>query len=330
MKLSLDYTWDCDPAAFWALYYDPDFAVRLHLDHLGSTSAEVVSQEGDLRSGLVRTLRYGQRPNMPGPVRKIFGEEVVTTEVSTYDPATTTTTFTMTPGTMADKTQIDGRIALADGTGSVEHVLARRPSHVLRRRPVVKIEQQARDMQGGRSPSSSFGGLREARSFDAASSTSHQSRSRECSEKASAKPSIYAIAWGDRATVVPRASSGAQESSAASGRRTQPSPGACCAHGGSRSHAPATSGPEPTGAPDLDRPHRPCGPGASPTRRMSPPWIRRPRGRRAPRPSSGTRRRCRGSRGATPRSAERPAHRRDRCRATSADRPSWGTCVRDN
>ena len=45
---------------------------------------------------------------MPGPVRKIFGEEVVTTEVSTYDPATTTTTFTMTPGTMADKTQIDG------------------------------------------------------------------------------------------------------------------------------------------------------------------------------------------------------------------------------
>ena len=86
MKLSLDYTWDCAPEAFWALYYDPEFAVRMHLDALGSTSAEVVSQEGDLTSGLVRTLRYGQRPNMPGPVRKIFGDEVVTTEVSTYDP----------------------------------------------------------------------------------------------------------------------------------------------------------------------------------------------------------------------------------------------------
>ena len=78
MKLTLDYTWDCEPEAFWALYYDPAFTVRLHLDALGSTSAEVVSQEGDLTSGLVRTLRYGQRPNMPGPVRKIFGEEVVT------------------------------------------------------------------------------------------------------------------------------------------------------------------------------------------------------------------------------------------------------------
>ena len=73
MKLSLRYDWDCAPEAFWALYFDPEFAVRLHLEALGSTSAEVLSQEGDLTSGLVRTLRYGQRPNMPGPVRKIFG-----------------------------------------------------------------------------------------------------------------------------------------------------------------------------------------------------------------------------------------------------------------
>ncbi len=90
----------------------------MHLEALGSTSAEVVSQEGDVTGGLVRTIRYGQRPNMPGPVRKIFGEEVVTTEVSTFDPAASTSTFTMTPGTMADKTQIEGAIALAvrDGT----------------------------------------------------------------------------------------------------------------------------------------------------------------------------------------------------------------------
>ena len=111
MKLSLAYGWDCTPEAFWALYFDPEFVIRLHREALGSTSAEVVSQEGDLTHGLVRTLRYGQRPNMPGPVRKIFGEEVVTTEVSTFDPATSTTTFTMTPGTMADKTHIAGAIA---------------------------------------------------------------------------------------------------------------------------------------------------------------------------------------------------------------------------
>ena len=84
MKLTLEYGWDCTPDEFWALYFDEEFAVRLHLEALDSTSADIVSQEGDLATGLVRTLRYGQRPPMPGPVRKIFGEEVMTTEVSTF------------------------------------------------------------------------------------------------------------------------------------------------------------------------------------------------------------------------------------------------------
>jgi hypothetical protein len=150
MKLELDYTWDCDPEAFWSLYYDPEFVVRLHLEALGSISAEVVSQEGDLTRGLVRTLRYGQRPAMPGPVRKIFGEEVVTTEVSTYDPATTTTTFTMTPGTMADKTQIDGHIALArQGGRTLERFSLDARVKIFGAGPIVErfIEHQARDMQ---------------------------------------------------------------------------------------------------------------------------------------------------------------------------------------
>ena len=150
MKLSLEYAWDCDPKTFWALYYDPEFVIRLHLEALGSTSAEVVSQEGDLTSGLVRTLRYGQRPAMPGPVRKIFGEEVVTTEVSTYDPATTTTTFTMTPGTMADKTQIDGRIAVTrEGDRTLERFSLEARVKIFGAGPIVErfVEHQARDMQ---------------------------------------------------------------------------------------------------------------------------------------------------------------------------------------
>ena len=43
MKLTLTYGWDCTPKEFWALYYDPDYTVRLHLENLGSTSAEIVS-----------------------------------------------------------------------------------------------------------------------------------------------------------------------------------------------------------------------------------------------------------------------------------------------
>ena len=150
MKLNLSYDWTCTPEQFWALYFDPDFVVRLHLEALGSTSAEVVSQEGDLKTGLVRTLRYGQKPNMPGPVRKIFGEEVVTTEVSTFDPATSTATFTMTPGTMADKTQIEGAIAFAVEDGkTVETFSLEAKVKIFGAGPIVErfIESQAREVQ---------------------------------------------------------------------------------------------------------------------------------------------------------------------------------------
>jgi hypothetical protein len=150
VKLSLTYGWDCTPDTFWALYYDPDFAIRLHLEALGSTSAEIVSQEGDLGSGLVRTLRYGQRPPMPGPVRKIFGEEVVTTEVSTFDPQTSTTTFVMTPGTMADKTRIDGSLVLAvEGGSTVETFSLEARVKIFGAGPIVErfVEHMAREMQ---------------------------------------------------------------------------------------------------------------------------------------------------------------------------------------
>jgi hypothetical protein len=150
MKLSLDYGWDCTPATFWALYFDPDFTVRLHLESLGSTSAEIVSQEGDLSNGLVRTLTYGQRPPMPGPVRKIFGEEVVTTEVSTFDPETSTTTFVMTPGTMADKTHIEGSIEVAaEGGSTLETFTLEARVKIFGAGPIVErfIEHTAREMQ---------------------------------------------------------------------------------------------------------------------------------------------------------------------------------------
>jgi hypothetical protein len=150
MKLSLVYGWDCTPDTFWALYFDPDFTVRLHLESLGSTSAEIVSQEGDLSSGLVRTLTYGQRPPMPGPVRKIFGEEVVTTEVSTFDPQTSTTTFVMTPGTMADKTHIEGSIEVAaEGGSTLETFTLEARVKIFGAGPIVErfIEHTAREMQ---------------------------------------------------------------------------------------------------------------------------------------------------------------------------------------
>ena len=150
MKLTLTYDWESQPAEFWKLYFDPDFVVRLHLEGLGSLSAEVISQEGDLKQGLTRTLRYSQRPNMPGPVRKIFGEEISSTEVSTFNPTTQMTTFELTPGTMADKTHIEGAIALTqDGGVTTETFMLEAKVKIFGVGPVVErfIEAQAREIQ---------------------------------------------------------------------------------------------------------------------------------------------------------------------------------------
>jgi hypothetical protein len=150
MKLTLEYEFDCPAAAFWALYFDPEYTTRLYLEALGATSAEVVALEGDLDTGLRRTLRYGQRPDAPGPVKRLFGDEIVTIEESVYDPATSTSTFTLTPGTMADKTEIHGTIHIEDlGTGCRQRFELEARVKIFGAGPIVErfIERQARDSQ---------------------------------------------------------------------------------------------------------------------------------------------------------------------------------------
>ncbi len=150
MKLTLPASFDCPPQRFWALYFDVAYTERLHRQALGSTSVEVVEQVGDLAAGLTRTLRYGQRPDAPGPVKKLFGDEIVTTEVSRFDPATGTTSFTVTPGTMADKTDIRGSITVAAaGPGCVQQFMLEAKVKIFGAGPVVErfIERQARHTQ---------------------------------------------------------------------------------------------------------------------------------------------------------------------------------------
>jgi hypothetical protein len=83
-------------------------------------------------------------------VRKIFGEEIITTEISTFSPATSTTVFTLTPGTMADKTHLNGSIALrADGDTTREDFALEARVKIFGAGPIVErfIEHQAREIQ---------------------------------------------------------------------------------------------------------------------------------------------------------------------------------------
>jgi hypothetical protein len=114
MKLELRYDVHGTAARFWEVFFDPDVTRRLHLEALRSTSVEIEEQTGDVDSGLERTMRYGQRPDAPGPVKRLFGSEVVTTEHGTFDPETGIWSFTLTPVTLGDKTDIRGSIRIEE------------------------------------------------------------------------------------------------------------------------------------------------------------------------------------------------------------------------
>jgi hypothetical protein len=123
MKVTVHHTINCAPEEFWALYHDKAFIQRLHLEGLGSTTVEVLGQSGTPGKAFQRQIRWGQRPDMPGPVRKLFGDEVVTTEDGSYDPATGIWSFTLVPGTLADKTKMSGTMSLTDnGDGTSDQV----------------------------------------------------------------------------------------------------------------------------------------------------------------------------------------------------------------
>ena len=89
-------------------------------------------------------MRYGQRPDAPGPVKRLFGSEVVTTEHGTFDPATGIWSFTLTPVTLGDKTDIRGSIQVKDTEGPSAAGNAGPPAT-----PRVRIVGQTDDASGG-------------------------------------------------------------------------------------------------------------------------------------------------------------------------------------
>jgi Protein of unknown function (DUF2505) len=158
MKLQLRYPLHATPERFWEAFFDPDTTSRMHLEALGSTSVEIEELTGTPATGVERTLRYAQVPDMPGPVKRLFGSEVVTTEAGTFDPVSGVWSFTLTPTTLAEKTDITGSIEILD-TGSdgaddghpgYEQIfLLEAKVKIFGAGPVVErfIEKQARDTQ---------------------------------------------------------------------------------------------------------------------------------------------------------------------------------------
>jgi hypothetical protein len=151
VKFTVHHVVTGTPDELWARYLDPDYVQRLHLEALGSTAFELLTQEGAYPGPVVRRVRYGQAPDVPGPLKKLVGEEVAAEEDGAYDPGSGTWTFTMTPGTLADKTHIQGSMQAhdrGDGTTDLEFTLEAKVK-ILGLGSVAEkfIERQARESQ---------------------------------------------------------------------------------------------------------------------------------------------------------------------------------------
>ncbi len=102
---------DCTVETYWEkCHFDADYNRRLYLEHLKFPGWSLLETRRD--GGKVSRKVHLDPPvgTLPGPVKKALGDRFSYTESGTYDPATGRYTFTITPSTLGDKTQVDGEI----------------------------------------------------------------------------------------------------------------------------------------------------------------------------------------------------------------------------
>jgi hypothetical protein len=117
MRIVAEHVYDCEPEAFWAHHLDEESRRAKEVEGCGAVSFRVLSKgrQGDavvVRSELVKA------PDLPAPVRRIFGETIRAEEALRWEEGSNTATFEHTSETMPDRVRMSGRLItepLGDG-----------------------------------------------------------------------------------------------------------------------------------------------------------------------------------------------------------------------
>ena len=121
-KFTLTHEIDCDPEAFWKLFFDKDFNEQMFKRGLGFPEFTVVEQR-DTDKELFRKVRATPKVDLPGPVAKLMGANFSYTEDGTLEKASKVWRWKMTPSAMADKMRNEGVMRVeAVGTGRCRRV----------------------------------------------------------------------------------------------------------------------------------------------------------------------------------------------------------------
>jgi Protein of unknown function (DUF2505) len=124
MQSTIRDVFDIGADAFWRdVFFDRTFVERMYKEALSCESVEFVTEKGDLATGFSRRLRFTQKIDAPGPVRKLFGETTTMEEEGRFESSTGRFRFVMTPDKMADKITIAGSTWLEPaGDGKVARI----------------------------------------------------------------------------------------------------------------------------------------------------------------------------------------------------------------
>lgn len=112
----------CDVDTFWKLFFDKEFNERQYKEALGFPEFSVVEQR-ETDTQITRRAAGMPKMNMPGPVQKVLGSNFRYVEDGTFDKATKTWRWKMTPSVLAEKLRQEGTLRVeAVGDNKVRRV----------------------------------------------------------------------------------------------------------------------------------------------------------------------------------------------------------------
>lgn len=115
----------CDEETFWrVVFFAEDFNRRLFLDHLKFDGWELTRYD-ETDEAIERAIAVKPVTGpLPGPIKKLVGDNLGYTETGRYDKRTGRYRFTITPNTLPEKIDIEGEIHLeVPEAGQVERIL---------------------------------------------------------------------------------------------------------------------------------------------------------------------------------------------------------------
>lgn len=109
MKYTIRHTFNIAAEDFWKkLHFEPEYNRALFEKHLGFSVYKVLEFETAQDGTILRKTECVPKVELPGPVKKIFGDNAGYIEEGTFDPKTQRFTVNVIPKVGADKIKTRG------------------------------------------------------------------------------------------------------------------------------------------------------------------------------------------------------------------------------